>query len=66
VGHTAFGPFELEGDVWCPLVHLEVAVLILGGVVSFRGTRRRWGGVGGSTTVSVESLWGLHFSSGLG
>lgn len=30
------GPFEFEGDTWCPLAGSEVAILILGGVVSLR------------------------------
>lgn len=36
------GPLEFEGDTWCPLAHSEVAV-ILGGVVSLRGTYRSQG-----------------------
>lgn len=44
------------------VTHCEVAVLILGGVISLRGTPKSQG----PPPFSVESLWGLYFSLGLG
>lgn len=65
--HRDSDPFEFEEHMWSPSAHTEVAVLILGGVVSLGGDLLQ-------LCRRPQSLWslhpdffqGCHFSLGLG